>query len=116
MALTVVCVTFTADGARLKNPIKFGAEPRSEGGHPSRAGDGAQNPGPGPASDYVAFLPGYGAPPRPQYSGYVDASAAEPGTKLHYWFARSSAADWATRPVVLWLNGEAVVTHNSIAD
>jgi serine carboxypeptidase-like clade 1 len=31
--------------------------------------------------------------------------SAEPGTKLHYWFARSSAADWARKPTVLWLNG-----------
>ena len=49
--------------------------------------------------------PGFGAPPHPQYSGFLDASAAEPGTKLHYWFAQSSRDDYASRPVVLWLNG-----------
>lgn len=59
----------------------------------------------GPSSDLVTDLPGYGPPPFPQYSGFLDASAAEPGTKLHYWFARSSADDWATKPTVLWLNG-----------
>lgn len=59
----------------------------------------------GPASDRVTHLPGYGPPPHPQWSGFLDAGAAEPGTKLHYWFARCSAADYATRPTVLWLNG-----------
>ena len=59
----------------------------------------------GPSEDRVAFLPGYGVPPFPQYSGFLDASAAEPGTHLHYWFARCEQSDWATRPTVLWLNG-----------
>ena len=59
----------------------------------------------GPESDLVTNLPGFGAPPHPQYSGFLDASAAEPGTKLHYWFAQSSRDDYASRPVVLWLNG-----------
>ena len=59
----------------------------------------------GPSEDRVAFLPGYGVPPLPQYSGFLDASAAEPGTHLHYWFARCEQEDWATRPTVLWLNG-----------
>lgn len=59
----------------------------------------------GPAEDLVAHLPGYGAPPAPQYSGFLDASAAEPGTKLHYWFAQAEVPDAATRPTVLWLNG-----------
>jgi cathepsin A (carboxypeptidase C) len=59
----------------------------------------------GPSEDRVAFLPGYGVPPFPQYSGFLDASAAEPGTHLHYWFARCEQEDWATRPTVLWLNG-----------
>lgn len=59
----------------------------------------------GPAEDRVAFLPGYGVPPFPQYSGFLDASAAEPGTHLHYWFARCEKEDWASAPTVLWLNG-----------
>lgn len=59
----------------------------------------------GPESDLVTHLPGFGALPHPQYSGFLDASAAEPGTKLHYWFAQSSRDDYASRPVVLWLNG-----------
>lgn len=58
-----------------------------------------------PEQDRVASLPGYGEPPSPQFSGYLDAGAAEPGTKLHYWFAAAETADWAKRPVVLWLNG-----------
>ena len=53
----------------------------------------------------VTVLPGFGAPRFPQYSGFLDASAAEPGTKLHYWFAQCSRDDYASRPVVLWLNG-----------
>ena len=63
------------------------------------------NGGLGPAEDRVVHLPGYGAPPAPQYSGFLDASAAEPGTKLHYWFAQAEVPDAATRPTVLWLNG-----------
>jgi len=59
----------------------------------------------GPAEDLVAHLPGYGAPPAPQYSGFLDASAAEPGTKLHYWFAQAEVPDAAAAPTVLWLNG-----------
>ena len=50
----------------------------------------------GPLEDLVAHLPGYGAPPAPQYSGFLDASAAEPGTKLHYWFAQAEVPDAAT--------------------
>ena len=30
-----------------------------------------------PEQDRVASLPGYGEPPSPQYSGYLDAGAAE---------------------------------------
>ena len=58
----------------------------------------------GPASDFVAYLPGFGVPPTPQYSGFLDAGASAPGTKLHYWFAESDD-DPATKPTVLWLNG-----------
>ena len=39
------------------------------------------------------------------WSGYLDASAAADGTHLFYWFAQSTRADWASAPVVLWLNG-----------
>ena len=59
----------------------------------------------GPSDDLVLHLPGYGPPPAPQYSGFLDASAAEPGTKLHYWFAQAEREDAASRPTVLWLNG-----------
>ena len=59
----------------------------------------------GPSDDLVLDLPGYGPPPAPQYSGFLDASAAEPGTKLHYWFAQAEREDAASRPTVLWLNG-----------
>lgn len=58
-----------------------------------------------PRADAVLQLPGYGKPPAPQWSGFLDSSAAEPGTKLHYWFAESDAADAEQLPVVLWLNG-----------
>lgn len=53
----------------------------------------------------VTNLPGYGEPPAPQWSGYLDASAVETGTKLHYWFAEAEVAHASTMPVVLWLNG-----------
>ena len=59
----------------------------------------------GPAADLVDDLPGYGAPPAAQYSGFLDASASTPGTMLHYWLALSPADDWASKPIVLWLNG-----------
>lgn len=62
----------------------------------------------GPASDFVAHLPGYGPPPTPHWSGFLNASASAPGTYLHYWFASSNSAcvnKGGTCPVVLWLNG-----------
>lgn len=52
-----------------------------------------------PAADRVSSLPGFGAPPTPHFSGFLNASAAEPGTFLHYWFAAASGDDWAARPV-----------------
>ena len=59
-----------------------------------------------PAADAVSSLPGYGPPPTPQYSGFLNASAAEPGTMLHYWFAATSAkADWTSAPTIVWFNG-----------
>ena len=38
-----------------------------------------------PAGDAVPALPSFGAPPSAQYSGFLNASAAEDGTHLHYW-------------------------------
>ena len=58
-----------------------------------------------PAGDAISGLPGFGRPPTPMWSGYLDASAAADGTHLFYWFAQSTRADWASAPVVLWLNG-----------
>lgn len=59
-----------------------------------------------PANEEVLDLPGFGKPPAPQFSGFLDASAAEDGTKLHYWFAMADDATKANElPVVLWLNG-----------
>ena len=63
----------------------------------------------GPHMDYIDNLPGWGSTPTPQWSGFLNASAAEPGTMLHYWFAASSANECGVEgdgcPVVLWLNG-----------
>ena len=63
----------------------------------------------GPYLDYIDNLPGWGSTPTPQWSGFLNASAAEPGTMLHYWFAASSSNKCAVEgggcPVVLWLNG-----------
>lgn len=58
-----------------------------------------------PKDDAVPHLPGWGAPPSPQWSGYLDASSTEPGIMLHYWFAEAETSDASSKPVVLWLNG-----------
>ena len=60
-----------------------------------------------PAADYVASFPGYGFTKFPHYSGFLNASAAEDGTYLHYWLATYTASDkpWTKAPTVLWLNG-----------
>mmetsp|Transcript_68653 Transcript_68653/g.129489 ORF Transcript_68653/g.129489 Transcript_68653/m.129489 type:complete len:544 (+) Transcript_68653:44-1675(+) len=58
-----------------------------------------------PSAEAVPYLPGYGRPPAPQWSGYLNASAAEPGTMLHYWFAAAEVPEANSLPVVLWLNG-----------
>jgi serine carboxypeptidase-like clade 1 len=59
-----------------------------------------------PAADAVASLPGYGPPPTPQFSGFLNASAAKKGTFLHYWFAATSAqSDWTKAPTIVWFNG-----------
>jgi len=58
-----------------------------------------------PAAESVPYLPGWGAPPSPQWSGFLDAGSEEPGTMLHYWFAQAETPDASSKPVVLWLNG-----------
>jgi len=58
-----------------------------------------------PEADAVPDLPGWGSPPSRQWSGFLDASAEEPGTMLHYWFAEAETPDARSKPVVLWLNG-----------
>jgi serine carboxypeptidase-like clade 1 len=59
-----------------------------------------------PLDDAVTSLPGFGVPPAPQYSGFLDATAADPsaGVHLHYWFASTESTD-PKAPVILWLNG-----------
>jgi serine carboxypeptidase-like clade I len=60
-------------------------------------------------ADRVQSLPGYGPPPSPMYSGFLNASAADPvaGVQLHYWYTETTNPNLeATKaPVVLWLNG-----------
>ena len=58
-----------------------------------------------PSQDAVSALPGFGVPPTPHFSGFLNASAAEPGTYLHYWMAAAPGKDWQSKPVVLWMNG-----------
>ena len=60
-----------------------------------------------PAADSVTSLPGYGTPPTPQWSGFLDSGVeiAKGGkATLHYWLASAEVAP-ETAPVVLWLNG-----------
>jgi len=59
-----------------------------------------------PMVDKVVSLPGYGVPPAPQYSGFLDATKADPtaGVMLHYWFAETTSTN-PDAPIVLWLNG-----------
>jgi len=38
-----------------------------------------------PADDAIPSVPDYGTPPSAQYSGFLNASAVEDGTYLHYW-------------------------------
>jgi len=74
-----------------------------------------------PLEDRIDNLPGYGPPPTPQYSGYLDASEGcdklknGPICKIHYWLAMADDSKddsrdkehemVAPRPTVLWLNG-----------
>ena len=56
-------------------------------------------------ADRVISLPKYGVPKSPHFSGFLNASAAEP-TFLHYWLAAyTGEGDWTKKPTVLWLNG-----------
>jgi cathepsin A (carboxypeptidase C) len=60
-------------------------------------------------AESIPSLPDFGTPPSPMWSGYLDASAAENGTMLHYWYSQKegteSSPSGAGYPVVLWLNG-----------
>jgi serine carboxypeptidase-like clade I len=60
-------------------------------------------------SEFVPTLPLFGTPPSPMWSGFLDASAAENGTMLHYWYAQMEGTEASPsgegHPVVLWLNG-----------
>jgi hypothetical protein len=80
-----------------------------------------------PLEDRIENLPGYGSPPTPQYSGYLDASEGcdklknGPICKIHYWLAMADDEHYtnnknsnnnknnnyndASKPTVLWLNG-----------
>lgn len=66
-----------------------------------------------PKEDLIESLPSFGAPPTPQYSGYLDGTAGcdtvtnGPFCKIHYWFAQAEGdeADASNKPVILWLNG-----------
>jgi len=66
-----------------------------------------------PLEDLVEYLPGYGVPPTPMFSGYLDATKgcdleANGGyCRLHYWMAlaEDDRDDPTDKPVVLWLNG-----------
>jgi hypothetical protein len=52
-----------------------------------------------PLNDLILELPGYGRPPTPQFSGYLDASAGcdinlnGPICKIHYWLALAANDD-----------------------
>lgn len=62
-----------------------------------------------PLGDLVEYLPDYGRPPTPQFSGYLNATAgcdvdANGECYLHYWMAMAEE-DPLEKPVVMWLNG-----------
>jgi len=69
-----------------------------------------------PLEDLIDELPGYGRPPTPMFSGYLDATDGcdttvnGPVCKIHYWLAMADGSDFdektnGPRPTVLWLNG-----------
>ncbi|CAB9504183.1 Carboxypeptidase Y homolog A [Seminavis robusta] len=63
-----------------------------------------------PLGDLVDYLPGYGRPPTPQFSGFLNATAGcdtatnGNGCYLHYWLALAEEDPW-NKPTILWLNG-----------
>jgi serine carboxypeptidase-like clade 1 len=52
----------------------------------------------------VTYLPGYGTPKVPTYSGLIALDKAVT-TYMHYWLQTSTASNPSTAPLVLWLNG-----------
>lgn len=58
-----------------------------------------------PDDDQVIDLPGLGKTPNKMWSGWLDASAAENGTFLHYWFVSSENDRYIDAPIIMWLNG-----------
>ena len=62
-----------------------------------------------PVDDLVTNLPGYGTPPSKWYSGFLNASVADPvaDVQLHYMFTETTNPNLepTEAPVVLWLNG-----------
>ena len=60
-----------------------------------------------PLEDLVEYLPDFGRPPTPHFSGYLDATAGcnteanGNSCHLHYWLALAEE-DPLTKPVVLW--------------
>ena len=63
-----------------------------------------------PLGDLVEYLPGFGRPPTPHFSGFLDATAGcdttanGNGCHLHYWLALADE-DPLDKPTILWLNG-----------
>lgn len=63
-----------------------------------------------PLADLVEYVPGYGRPPTPQFSGFLDATdgcdtaSNGNGCYLHYWLALAEE-DPLNKPTILWLNG-----------
>ena len=59
-----------------------------------------------PLNDLIIELPGYGRPPTPQFSGYLDASAGcdvtinGPICKIHYWLALAANDDDEDDPLL----------------
>ena len=70
-----------------------------------------------PAADEVKSYPGFGVPPTPHYSGYLDASDGcntkknGPECQLHYILAMADAdeadvdSSEEVAPTVVWFNG-----------
>jgi cathepsin A (carboxypeptidase C) len=64
-----------------------------------------------PLEDLIEHLPGYGRPPTPQFSGFLDATAGCDTSvngkfcKIHYWLNLADTENPLKAPVVLWSNG-----------